>query len=61
MTYIYINKIHIVYVDFLHPPFPLLLILPHTGPLSYSCPIIMTVIILGLDSAYERKHAIFGF
>jgi hypothetical protein len=60
MTYIYINKIHIIYFD-LHPPFSLLLILPHTVPLSHSCPIIMIVITLGLDSAYERKHAIFDF
>jgi hypothetical protein len=58
--YIYINKIHIMYFD-LHPPFSLLLILPHTVPLSHSCPIIMIVITLGLDSAYERKHAIFDF
>jgi hypothetical protein len=49
-----------MYFDLRHPPFPLLLILPHTVSLLYSRPII-SIIILGADSAYERKHAVFDF
>jgi hypothetical protein len=40
--------------------FPLLLVPPtRQSPPLYSCPIIS--IILGLDSTYKQKHAIFDF